>query len=249
MTVGCIIQARMGSTRLPGKVMMTVDKKNPVLYYVISQLQHSKFLNKIVIATTDLKEDDKIVEFAQNLGIDYFRGSSSDVLDRYYQCAKKFSFSTIVRITSDDPLIDPEIVDQVIKKFYSGSYDYVTNTLPRTFPYGTETEVLTFEALHIAWIEAKQSYEREHVTPYLYNNPDKFKIGSLIHSKNISFLRWTVDKQTDLELVRIIVSKIKKTPILMDDIINLLTKEPQLIDINKDQISDNFHPTPLKTDE
>jgi len=223
MTVGCIIQARMGSTRLPGKVMMTVDKNNPILYYVVSQLRHCKFLDKIVIATTDLKEDDEIIEFAQKLGIDYFRGSSSDVLDRYYQCAIKFSFSNVVRITSDNPLIDPEIVDQVIKKFYSDSYDYVSNTLPRTFPYGTEAEIFTFKALQIAWKETKILYDREHVTPYLYNNPNKFKIKSLVHSKNLSFLRWTVNHQKDLELVRDIVSKINKKPILMVDIVNLLT--------------------------
>ncbi len=249
MTIGCIIQARMSSTRLPGKVMMTLDKKNPVLYYVISQLRHSKLLNKIVIATTNLYEDDKIVEFAQNAGIDYFRGSDNDVLDRYYQCAKKFSFSTIVRITSDNPLIDPEIVDKTIEKFHSNSYDYVTNTLPRTFPYGTETEVFTFEALQIAWNRAKKPSEREHVTPYFYNNPDKFKIANLSYSKNVSFLRWTVDKQTDLELVRTIISKIKKTPILMVDIINLLTKEPQLIDINRDHVLDEGHLKSLKTNE
>src|SRR5690348_3787154 len=114
MTTGCIVQARMGSSRLPGKVMMPIDGKNPVLYYVISQLRYSKLIGKLIVATTTLKNDDVIAEYVDHIGVDCYRGSVNDVLDRYYQCAKKFSLSTIVRITSDDPLIDPIIVDQTI---------------------------------------------------------------------------------------------------------------------------------------
>ncbi|MGI0011522.1 MAG: cytidylyltransferase domain-containing protein [Nitrosopumilaceae archaeon] len=224
-----IIQARMGSTRLSGKVLMKVDERNPVLYYVINQLQYSKLLDKVIVATTTLKEDDEIGEFVNGMGIDCFRGDALNVLDRYYQCAKKFSVPTIVRITSDNPLIDPLIVDQVIKKFNSGLYDYVTNTQPRTFPQGTEVEVFSFQALERAWTEAKKPSEREHVTPYFYNPPTKFKIFNVLYLKDISHLRWTVDKQSDLDLVRIIASKIKKRPILMTDIIDLLSKEPHLV--------------------
>ena len=172
MKIGAIIQARMSSTRLPGKVMMTIDGTNTLLYYVITQLQHSKLLDKIIVATTNLQEDDIIVKFIEKMGIGYFRGNSTDVLDRYYQCAKRFSISKIIRITGDNPLIDPSIVDQVIHKFESGLYDYVATQPPRTFPQGTDYEVFSFKALERAWHEAKKPSEREHVTPYFYNHPN-----------------------------------------------------------------------------
>ena len=133
--IDCIIQARMGSTRLPGKVMMKVDKTNTILSYLISQLKNSKKIDKIIIATTDLQEDEIIVNHAKILKIDVFRGNSVDVLDRYYQCAKKFSSKIIVRITADNPLIDPNIVDDVINQFLKNLSDYITNANPRTYPY------------------------------------------------------------------------------------------------------------------
>lgn len=249
MIIGCIIQARMGSTRLPGKVMMKIDKKNSVLHYVITQVKHCKLIHQIIIATTHLKEDEGIIEFSRDLGIDYFRGEPLDVLDRYYQCAKKFSISTIVRVTSDNPLVDPEIIDQVIEKFNSNSYDYVSTSPPRSFPQGTDVEVFSFSALEKAWRNAKKPSEREHVTPYFYNNPNIFNIFIVNHLPNISHLRWTVDRTDDLELVRMIASKVKKRPILMKDIINLLTTEPNLIEINKDHIVDEGLLKSLKEDE
>ncbi len=234
MVVGCIIQARMGSTRLPGKVLMNADEKNSVLYYVITQLQNCKFLDKIVVATTELKEDDEIEKFVNSMNIDCFRGSPTDVLDRYYKCALKFSLSIIVRITADNPLIDPTLVDDAINIFNSNSFDYVSNAHIRSFPHGTETEVFSFIALETVWKNAKTNYDKEHVTPYLYNNPDRFNIFDIMYKENMSHLRWTVDKEDDLKLVQIITSKIKKRPILMNDIIELFSKEPNLIKINSD---------------
>ena len=142
--IDCIIQARMGSTRLPGKVMMKVDKTNTILSHVINQLKNSKKIDRIIIATTDLQEDYIIVNHAKILKTDLFRGNAVDVLDRYYQCAKKFSSEIIVRITADNPLIDPNIVDNVINQFLKNSLDYITNANPRTYPYGTEVEVFSF---------------------------------------------------------------------------------------------------------
>ena len=130
IAIGCIIQARMSSTRLPGKVMLKVDNENTILDCVINQLQNSKEIKNIVIATTDQEEDDVIAEFVKNRAIKYFRGSKKDVLDRYYQCAKKFNFSEIIRITSDNPLIDYEIVDTVVEHFKSNNYDFITTDLP-----------------------------------------------------------------------------------------------------------------------
>ena len=176
--IGCIIQARMSSTRLPGKVMLKVENENTILDCVINQLQSSNEIKNIVIATTDQKEDDVIVEFAKRKGIKYFRGSKKDVLDRYYQCAKKFRFSEIIRITSDNPLIDYEIADMTVKYFKSNNYDYITTDLAvppfhRTYPLGYSVEVFTFSALENAWENAKLPSEREHVTPYFYNNKEK----------------------------------------------------------------------------
>ncbi len=186
--IGCIIQARMGSNRLPGKVLMKSDNGTPILYHVINQLRHCSKVKNLVIATTTNQEDDEIEKFADNNSVDVFRGNEKDVLDRYFQCAKKYSFSTIVRITADCPLIDPQIVDKVIEQFFSGNYDFATNTLTRTFPIGTDVEVFSFSALKRTWESAQLPSEREHVTPYLRNERN-FKIINVQNDKNISSLR------------------------------------------------------------
>ena len=234
--IGCIIQARMGSTRLPGKVMKMIDEENPVLYYVLKQLQSSTLLEKMVVATTILDEDDVIENYVKNMGIDVFRGNRNDVLDRYFECAKKFDIDVIIRITADNPLIDPTMVDGMIKKFMSNTYDYLTNAHVRTFPYGTEVEIFSFKALEKAWENATKSSEREHVTQFFYNNFQLFKNHNVENSKNISNLRWTIDRQNDFLLVKSIISKIKQRPILMNDILDLFLKEPKLFEINKNSI-------------
>jgi len=246
----CIIQARIGSTRLPGKVMMNVENQKPVLYFVIKQLQECKLIDKIIVATTTNAEDDQIVNYSKNLGIDCFRGSSKDVLDRYYQCAKEYSVSTIVRITSDCPLIDPEIVDSVINMFENNSYDYITNFLPNsTFPNGVEVEVFSMNGLEKVWKKAKLPSEREHVTPYFSNHKDEFEITNIKNPENLSHLRWSVDRIEDLKLVRLIVSKIKKRPILMKNIVDLFNKEPELFKINKNVNRDEGDIKSLKEDQ
>ena len=230
----CIIQARMGSTRLPGKVLKIIDGKNTSLYYTISQLKHCKKIDKIIVATTTLEEDDVIEIFCNNLGIDVFRGSSTDVLDRYFQCATFFNIDNIIRTTADCPLIDPLIVDQGIKIFESENYDYVTNTFPRTFPDGNETEIFSYNALKKIWKNSKLPSEREHVTQYFHNHIKYFKIKNFENTTNLSKLRWTVDFPEDLELVKILVSKIQSRPIHLNDILNFLNSKPELLEINKD---------------
>jgi len=178
-----------------------------------------------------------------------FRGNEDDVLDRYYKCAKKYSISTIVRITSDNPLTDHTIVDKVIRKFSTNEWDYVSNKLERTFPQGTEVEVFSFDVLEKAWKNAKKPSEREHVTPYFYTNPQIFRISNIRYEKNISNLRWTIDRMPDLEFVRTIVSRIKERPILMSHILEVLSKEPDLIKINKNHIIDESYIKSLKNDE
>jgi len=231
MTIGCIIQARMSSTRLPGKVLMKIDDKNSALFTLINQLKYSKKLDKIILATTNLKNDDAIIDLMKKMKITTFRGDPNNVLDRYYKCAKKFSCSIIVRITADNPLIDPTIVDKTVEKFTSNSFDCVSNVYPRTYPYGTEIEVFSFQALERVWNQSTNDYEKEHVTPFFYRNPEKFRIGTVNNKKNLSSLRWTMDTMDDLIFIKKITSKIKKRPILMNDILKLLSKEPKLINL------------------
>ena len=241
MTVGIIVQTRTGSTRLPGKVMMKADDKLLMVDYVINQLKHSKLHDEIVIATTDLKQDDVIFDYVTNRNIPCFRGDEKNVLERHYQCAKKYAFSTIVRIPSDKPLIDPTIVDSVIEKFQSNSYDYISNFsvdvndndrfIP-SYPSGTEVEIFSFTALETAWKNATSEHDKEHVTPYIYTQPEKFKIFTLKSEKDLSQFRWALDYENDLKLIRIIISKIQKRPILMNDILELFEQEADLRKIN-----------------
>tara|TARA_Y100000590_G_scaffold43848_1_gene46723 strand:+ start:48361 stop:49086 length:726 start_codon:yes stop_codon:yes gene_type:complete len=241
MTVGIIVQARTGSSRLPGKIMMKADDELIMLDYVINQLQHSKLSNNLVIATSILEQDDVIFNHVTSRNVLCFRGDEKNVLERHYECAKKYSFSTIIRIPSDKPLIDPTIVDSIISKFQSNSYDYISNfsvdvendhEFVPSFPSGTEVEIFSFEALEKAFHNGNTDYQKEHVTPYIYENPEKFKIFSVTSEKDLSMYRWALDYEKDLELIRLIISKIKKRPILMDDILELFKNEPELTKIN-----------------
>ena len=235
MTIGCIIQARMGSTRLPGKVLLDVTKGKPVLYYVINQLKHCKSIEKIIVATTTLREDDKIVQFCIDNKVSCFRGDSKNVLERHYRCAEKFSLSKIIRMPSDKPLLDPEVVDKVVEIFNTNHYDYVTNwsiSAP-TFPSGTEVEVVSFDALKKVWEKSTLPSEKEHVTDYIYNHRDDFRIFNVVNPENLSNFRWAVDRIEDLRLVREIVSRMPKSPILIKDILELFINEPSLVEINK----------------
>lgn len=247
LNISAIIQARIGSTRLPGKVLMKLNE-DTVLSLLLKQLKHSKFLDKKIIATTNNPKDDVIEKFTTSNNIKLFRGDSDNVLDRYYQCAKRFSLTHIVRITADNPLIDPDIIDQAIKKYSTFKYDYLTNSIDRTFPNGTEVEIFSFDALEIAWKYAKKISEREHVTPYFYNNPKKFKIHHFKQEKNQSKFRYTIDRKEDYALVVEILSRIKKRPIRTSDIIDLLTTNPQLLKLNSHIITNEGYIKSIKED-
>ena len=229
--------------------MIKLTDSETVLSHLINQLQHSKKIDKVIIATTEKHEDDVLLNFAKKNKINIFRGNSLDVLDRYYKCAKEFSCSSIVRITSDNPLIDPKIIDQVAHEFEKKSVDYISNCNPRTYPYGTEVEIFLFSALEKAWKNAKKPSEREHVTPYFHNNKEKFKICNIKFTENLSHLRWTVDRENDLKFVRKIVSRIKKRPILMTDIIKLISQEPTITSINDTNIPNKEYLKSLENDK
>ena len=235
--IGFILQARMGSNRFPEKVMKLINSI-PMIFHVTNQISHSRYSKNIVIATTKNNEDDIIEKYLKEKNIQVFRGNDLDCLDRYYECAKLYNFNIIVRITCDNPLIDPTLIDDAIDVFVNNQYDYVTNCKPRTFPQGTEVEVFSFKALEKAWQEAKKLSEREHVTPYFYNNLNKFQIFNVTNENDLSRYRWTVDTKEDLEFVKTIYSKIKKSPILMKDILQLLKEQPNLRKINESHIID-----------
>jgi len=248
--IGCIIQARMGSSRLPGKAMKKIHGKIPIMEFQQNQLKFSKRIDKMIVATTTLESDNQIVSFCESNNLEYFRGESEDVLDRYYHCAKKFNLSVIVRITSDNPLIDPNIVDSVIDKFLDSKCHYISTeyTKPLTFPLGFLVEVFNFQSLEKAWKEAKLPSEHEHVTPYIYKNSDKFKIQSVTYERNLSHIRCTVDTDDDFKLIEEIISKINSRPIYLNDILELFTKEPHLLEINKNVKHDGYERS-LQDDE
>ena len=246
--IGCIIQARMGSSRLPKKVMKKIDNDYTVLDYVIQQIKSSESIEKIIVATTILEQDNVIYDYLCSQKYEVFRGSSEDVLDRFYQCAKKFSIDTVVRITADNPLIDPKIIDTAITEYKNGKYDLVTNTLKRTFPFGTEVEVFSFKILEKSWQNAKKPSEREHVTPFVWNKQNGFNIKNFEYKKNISHLRYTVDRIEDLELVKEIIKNIKTRPILLENILKLYENKSKIFEINKNIEHDGYQKS-LKRDE
>lgn len=238
----------MGSSRLPGKVMQKIDEKNTVLDYVIQQLKSSKKIEKILVATTNLNEDDVICNHLSSKNIEFYRGSSEDVLDRYYNCAKIFSADTIVRITADNPLIDPNIVDFVIKEYEKNQCDLATNNIIRTFPHGTEVEIFSFETLEKAWKNAKLPSEREHVTPFIHDKQNGFKLVNIEYQEDFSHLRYTVDRIEDLKLVKEIVKNIHVRPVLLKHILDLYKMKPEIFKINEHVKHDGIISS-LKKDE
>jgi spore coat polysaccharide biosynthesis protein SpsF len=230
--VVAIIQARMGSTRLPGKVLAEIQG-HPMLWHVVERVRSAETLNLIVIATTTEPADDAIADFCRQHSLNCFRGSEKDVLDRYYQAAREYHADAVVRITSDCPLIDPQIIDKTVRLFLEQSPDYASNSLVWAFPRGLDVEVMSFTALEVAWREADLDYQRAHVTPYLYENPGRFKTLSLSAGDDYSMHRWTVDTHEDLEFVRAVCSRLEGRNFSYKDVLRLLEREPAIAEINR----------------
>lgn len=235
MTVA-IIQARMGATRLPGKVLREILGK-PILWHVIERIKRCKLIDQVIIATTNIDGERPILELAKRMGIASYSGSEDDVLDRYYQAAKRYQADIIVRITSDCPLVDPQVTDKVVKFFLDNKpgFNYVSNTLNPTYPDGLDTEVFSFATMEKAWKEAKLKSEREHVTAYIVKHPEIFKLGNVENEEDLSHMRWTVDEERDFEFVKKVYERLYKPNqvFLMRDILALLKAYPDLADINK----------------
>jgi len=206
--ISAIIQARMSSTRLHGKVLLPLGDTT-VLGMTVQQVKKAKRIDKVIVATSVEKEDDAIARHGEELGIPVFRGSLSDVLDRYYRATKKFGVEHICRITADCPLIDPAVIDLVAAEYEKGDCDYISNgRVPSTYPDGMDTEIFSFSALEKAWKEAKLPSEREHVTTYIWNQPGLFRVREVKNSEDLSMVRLTVDEPEDYEMIKDIVANV-----------------------------------------
>ena len=245
-----ILQARFSSSRLPGKVLKSILGK-PMLLHQIERIQNSKRIDKLVVATSIEKSDNVIEEICLDNDIEVFRGSLDNVLDRFYQCAKLYNPEHIVRLTGDCPLVDWQAIDQTIQYHVKGKYDYVNNRSKPAFPDGLDVEVITYSTLKNAFNNAILPSEKEHVTYYVRQRKDKFKLGYFYSTKDLSHMRWTVDESEDFILVEKIYKNLYKNnpKFLMKDVLELLNNQPELLKINSHIGASEGMKKSLKEDE
>jgi spore coat polysaccharide biosynthesis protein SpsF len=234
MNVVGIIQARMGSSRLPGKVLLPILGR-PMLHWVVHRTGKAVSIDEVVVATTTDARDDVIVDLCAAEGWHVSRGSEDDVLDRYHAAAQEFGATHVVRVTSDCPLIEPEVIDRIVFELRSeASLDYASNTIPpRTFPRGLDTEAMKAETLHRAWLEDREPGWREHVTPYVYRHPELFKIKVVTDDVDRSDMRWTVDTPEDFELATRVYDAFGHGDFRWHDVLDLLEEHPDWADLNR----------------
>lgn len=235
LKVVAVVQARMGSTRLPGKVLVDIVG-HPMLWHVVNRTYAARRLDQVVVATSDEPSDDAIAMFCAKSRFECSRGSACDVLDRFYNAAKHYGADVIVRLTADCPLIDPRVIDRVVDVYLEGNYDYVTNTLRYTYPDGLDVEVFSFDALQRAAQEARTPIDREHVTPY-FRTSGSYRLCNVESDVDLSHrnLRWTVDEPADLEFVRAVYAYLWSERQLfgLDDVLQLLDQKPELTEMNR----------------
>lgn len=224
-----ILQARTGSTRLPGKVLSPILGR-AMLALQVERVLRAERIDELVLATTIDPADDPIERLAGKLGVGCFRGSVEDVLDRFYQAALSSSPEHVVRLTGDCPLIDPAVIDLIIARHLQAGVDYTSNTVHPTYPDGLDVEMFRFDALADAWRDARKTSEREHVTPFLYNRPQRFQIESVQQDRDLSEMRWTVDEPEDLAFVRAVYEELypANPAFSTEDVLNLLQRRPEL---------------------
>jgi spore coat polysaccharide biosynthesis protein SpsF len=234
--VVAIIQARLGSSRLPSKILKDLSGK-PLIYHICNRLKASKRINKVVIATTNLLKDDLINDWAKQNRIECFRGSEDNVLSRYYYAATATDAEVIVRITADDPFKDVAIIDKVIDILLKEDIDFACNNFPPSFPEGLDVEVFTYSALKKAFENSIDDFEKEHVTQYFYRNTDLFKMKNFAYSEDMSHLRLTVDTQNDFKLAEEIYNRLYSTNEFFgyDEILSLYKFDPDLFKINQNE--------------
>ena len=248
MKVVAIIQARMSSSRLPGKVLLPLVNK-PVLAHIVERLSYCRMIHEVVVATSIEPSDDLIADYCRKSKVVFYRGSLEDVLDRYYQAAKIRDADVIVRITGDCPVIDPIVLDAVIAGFLSGDYDFYG--LGGNFPDGLDCTVFSFSAIKTAWSDANLKSEREHVGPYIENNPHLFKNGALELFQGLGHVRWTLDEPVDYELLVKIFDQLYRpnAPFLTHEILQLFQTQPKLLTINSQIVRNSGYKKSLREDE
>lgn len=230
-----IVQARMTSTRLPGKILSPILGR-PMLSFQMERLKRVRSLDRIVVATTTNATDDVVQRFCADEGVACFRGSEQDVLSRYYAAATHFGADAVVRVTSDCPLLDPDVVDRVWSEYLRrGGCDYASNMLEPTYPYGMAVEAFCLEALAEAHARASDPAEREHVTPYIYWRPERFRLRSVRMEPDLSAHRWTVDTPEDFRLVSLILESLYPTnpEFALADVVRLVEAHPHWEEINR----------------
>ncbi len=238
--VGIIVQVRMGSTRLPGKILKNLNKNETVLDVLIKRLKLSKVANEIIIATTPDEKNALIVDVAKSYNLPYFIGSEENGLERYYQAAKNFNIEIVVKITSDCPFVDPKILDEMLIIYINNNYDYFKNVDGITpFPIGFDIEIFSFEILEKLYNLGKTEYEKEHITPIFYNHPERFSIVSY-NNENLKYfedLRLCLDYKEDLVVLREVYKKLKERGksivFTLEDILEIVDENPEIMDINK----------------
>jgi spore coat polysaccharide biosynthesis protein SpsF (cytidylyltransferase family) len=228
-----VLQARTSSTRLPGKVLLPILGR-PMLGLQLERLKRCTSLSNLVVATSVDSSDDALAELCQLEGVDCFRGSLLDVLDRFIGAARAYSPDIVVRLTGDCPLTDPFLVDELVSKFVASDLDYLSNCEPPTYPDGLDVEVIRFSALEIAGREATLPSHREHVTPFVRRQPDRFRVGNYVDGEDRSWMRWTVDEAEDFEFVKTVYQRLylANPAFTTSDIFQLLVAEPELMKIN-----------------
>lgn len=235
MKTVALVQARMGSSRLPGKVLRPLLGR-PMLSHVVHRLREARTLDQIVVATSSAPQDRQIVDFCRGQAVKWFCGSEQDVLDRFYQAALAFQADTIVRVTADCPLIDPGVVDRVVSAYRARcrETDHASNVLPhRTFPRGLDTEVFGGDLLERLWIEDQNPRWRQHVTEMVFQQPERFRILNICNETDLSHHRWTVDTAADLELVQRIFQFFGPRPFSWRDVLAVTAQHPEWLELNR----------------
>jgi spore coat polysaccharide biosynthesis protein SpsF (cytidylyltransferase family) len=244
-----IIQARLGSKRFPEKVLEKIENKS-LIWHVINRAKNVNGVEQIILATTKKKEDRVLVKIAENSGIIGFVGNDVNVLERYYQCAKKFNADPIIRITGDCPLIDPKIIEDLLKYYSSHDFNYVTNTNPPTYPDGLDIEIFSFSILETIRKKVEFISEREHVTSYIKKHPTNFKIYNLKNDIDLSQIRLTVDEELDLKIIKKLYAQMRPNKLFgLKDIIKIISKNPKLIEINNSIVRNEGYFISLKNDK
>jgi spore coat polysaccharide biosynthesis protein SpsF len=251
-----VIQARMSSSRLPNKIFLPLQNK-PLLYRMFERVTASELKGKIIIATTTDKIDDNVEQLCKEYKLNCYRGHPTDLLDRHYQAAKILNADVVVKIPSDCPLIDTNIIDKVLQFYLDNydNYDYVSNLHPPTYPDGNDVEIISFEALKNAWENAKLELEREHTTPYFWENPDKFRVGNVLWETGLDYSmshRFTIDYQKDYNFIKQVYDELYpiNNKFTLGDIIDLLERKPEIKKINEEYCGVNWyrnHLNELKT--